>query len=426
MGACCAAEPEPEVTKPGPWKPSKLPQVWFTSSGLQSEKHLVQFLQTLLLRRGVLETADASDGVVLENLRNKYAAELSKVKVVQINDSLWHRSVSLPAKKQAILKAQEDHDPSYWHFFNKQLVSMCGIAKQNVMLVSLFNKPWLFDQDADPGFFDAQKPQVSELDPADSKAYFAALQKTHDAYAALVNDEPVPSLPSGKSCGVELGEVSARLNDKYRSALDKWCQEYIAKADVICGQGGDVVMLNFAFQANQPIAKSIIQAVRSGNSIYIGQSAGGMVMAQTIELTKEIKPGWLDAFTVDPVYLKREGLFTANDMDGEGTHANVLGALPLIDAPMAFRPHHKPAWEEEVQKRNLVAEKEFELEHGTEIDDKIVAESNQGAALALKLLNHISGNTATQDNPVFVPLKNGKIFSCERVGTKEVFRVVPC
>merc|ERR1712232_142136 len=49
---------------------------------------------------------------------------------------------------------------------------------------------------------------------------------------------------SGKSCADELAEISTALNEKYKDALDKWCTENIDTADIIVGQGGEVVMLN--------------------------------------------------------------------------------------------------------------------------------------------------------------------------------------
>ena len=56
----------------------------------------------------------------------------------------------------------------------------------------------------------------------------------------------------------------------------------------------------------------------------------------------------------------------------------MLGALPLINAPLAMRPHYTAAWEAQVLEKNLLAEKEFEEETGIEIDDDLVRDSNHG------------------------------------------------
>merc|ERR1712232_494298 len=90
-----------------------------------------------------------------------------------------------------------------------------------------------------------------------------------------------------------------------------------------------------------------------------------------------------------------------------------LGSLPLLEAPIAMRPHYTSAWEEEVLRKNLIAEKEFEGEEGIEIDDALVANSNLGCEQACKLLTLISAKAHHQDNPVFVPIRNGKVIEVQ-------------
>merc|ERR1712087_817068 len=118
------------------------------------------------------------------------------------------------------------------------------------------------------------------------------------------------------------------------------------------------------------------------------------------------EPGWIEAFATDPKYLCREQ-FSENDLDGDGTSLNVLGALPLLESPIAMRPHYSKAWESEVLRKNLLAEQEFEQDTGFDIDDRLVTNSKNGVAVALKLLNLISAAGSDQDCPVFVPLHDG-------------------
>ena len=44
-----------------------------------------------------------------------------------------------------------------------------------------------------------------------------------------------------------------RLDGKYKVALDAWCTETFDGADLICAAGGEVVLLNLALHANQPV-----------------------------------------------------------------------------------------------------------------------------------------------------------------------------
>lgn len=167
-------------------------------------------------------------------------------------------------------------------------------------------------------------------------------------------------------------------------------------------------MLNMAWQGNQAISDRLVDAVRANDCIYAGLSASTMVVAKSMEMTGEIQPGWIEAFSCDPNYLSTKH-FDENDLDGDGTQMCHLGALPLLEAPIAMRPHYTPAWESEVLKKNLIAEKEFEEESGIEVDDDLVQSSNEGCAQGCKLLTLISAHAQDQDNPVFVPIANGKV-----------------
>jgi len=183
-------------------------------------------------------------------------------------------------------------------------------------------------------------------------------------------------------------------------------------------------MLNMAWQCNQVVAGRLVDAVRSNKTVYLGLSASSMVAAKSMEMTGEIEPGWIEAFSAHSKHLNRDH-FDENDLDGDGTALNVLGALPLFESPLAMRPHYSEAWEAEVLKKNLEAEKECEHEAGIEIDDEVVAKSNDGVEAALRLLNLISSAGNKQDNPVFVPLRNGRAFEVNIYSNphREVFTV---
>merc|ERR1712083_707275 len=67
-----------------------------------------------------------------------------------------------------------------------------------------------------------------------------------------------------------------------KDALDKWCTENIDTADIIVGQGGEVVMLNMAWQCNQAVASRLVNAVRANGPVYAGLSASTMVAAKSM------------------------------------------------------------------------------------------------------------------------------------------------
>merc|ERR1712187_507422 len=125
-------------------------------------------------------------------------------------------------------------------------------------------------------------------------------------------------------------------------------------------------------------------------------------------MTREIQPGWIEAFAAKKMFLKSEYL-NANGLDEDGTKAVYIGALPLIQSPMAIRPDHNESWEMQVLAKNLEAEKEFEEETGIEIDDALDADSNTGCEQACRLLTKISAHAKDQDNPIFIPIRNGNV-----------------
>ncbi|CAK0790704.1 unnamed protein product [Prorocentrum cordatum] len=405
------------------------PSVWITSNGFESETQWVHFIQQLLKRKGVLAPEDESASVTRQALVTKYADTIKTLKMTYINDASFHRPEHLMAA------GRDRTNPKHWFWWDNGMEDMMGLPRENIAMIQILEKPWLFNRAGRLANHDRSEPNVSELDPADEKKYFAALQLTQDAYNALKEKPPqvgagqagkkLPGCPaSGLSCADELAEVSSALNEKYKDALDRWCTEYIDGSDFICGQGGEVVMLNMAWQCNQVVAGRLVDAVRSNKTVYLGLSASSMVAAKSMEMTGEIEPGWIEAFSAHSKHLNRDH-FDENDLDGDGTALNVLGALPLFESPLAMRPHYSEAWEAEVLKKNLEAEKECEHEAGIEIDDEVVAKSNDGVEAALRLLNLISSAGNKQDNPVFVPLRNGRAFEVNIYSNphREVFTV---
>jgi len=400
------------------------PVCYLSSTGFVTETQWARFIQVVLQRRGALDREDQGPGVTREGLAKKYASEIQKLKVLYINDASYHRPPENMAKgRVGDGKTGENgflgRGEGTWFWWDQGLEDKMGVPQSNIQMIQLLEKPWLFNRPGRLANCEASSPNVAELDPEDEKAYYAALQLTQDAYNALKEDPPkegagqagksLPGCPaSGKSCADELAEISSKLNEKYAAALDKWCTENIDTADIIVGQGGEVVMLNMAWQCNQAVASRLVSAVRANGPVYAGLSASTMVAAKSMEMTGEIQPGWIEAFAADKKYLSK-AQFDVNDLDGDGIKANVLGALPLLEAPIAMRPHYTPAWEEQVLQKNLLAEKEFEKETGIEIDDDLVRDSNSGCEVGCELLSMISKKNKDQDRPVFVPIRNGKV-----------------
>eukprot|EP00930_Biecheleria_cincta_P067701 TRINITY_DN5448_c0_g1_i7.p1 TRINITY_DN5448_c0_g1~~TRINITY_DN5448_c0_g1_i7.p1 ORF type:complete len:450 (-),score=100.02 TRINITY_DN5448_c0_g1_i7:64-1413(-) len=428
MGAsmgCCDSKPAIEAEADFEQTPRAVPTgpiCYLTSTGFVTDSQWARFIKVVLKRRGVLKPEDES----LEDraaLVNKYAAEIQKLKVTYINDASYHRPTQNMAKgRSGTLKVGEKYlgrGEDTWFWWDQGLEDLMGVPPENICMVQLLEKPWLFNHPERLANTHAHSPNRKELDPDDEKKYRAALQLTQDAYDALKENPPkvgsgqagqsMPGCPSsGLSCANELAEISHALNDKYAAAVDDWCTERFDNADIVVGQGGEVVMLNMAWQCNQEIASRLVQAVRTKQTVYAGLSASTMVCAKSMEMTGEIQPGWLEAFAADSKYLSRKE-FDAKDLDGDGISANVLGALPMLEAPVALRPHYCPAWEDQVLAHNLIAEKEFEEENGIEVPDDLVRDSKNGCEVSCRLLTLISKAMKTQDNPVFVPIRNGKV-----------------
>ncbi|KAJ1632280.1 hypothetical protein T492DRAFT_1114314 [Pavlovales sp. CCMP2436] len=249
-------------------------------------------------------------------------------------------------------------------FWDLELVDRCGLVAQNITKICLFNKPWLFNLPADVGKWDVP------------------LVKSHASVVvdAVRAHQPVAPKP-GKSVADELARLSLKLDQAHSAALTSWCSRTFEEYDIVAGQGGDVVLLNLALQTNQKFTAHMVKAVHAGKVIFASMSASTMVCSKSMEMTGEILPGSLENFSVDKKYL--------------------------------------------VIEKNKIAEAEFELEMGIEVDDELVRHSSDGLAFALQLLNVISANQKYQDNPVYLALRDAEAIQCEFYGEKEVFTVVP-
>ena len=99
-----------------------------------------------------------------------------------------------------------------------------------------------------------------------------------------------------------------------------------------------MVIVNLAYQLNRAVADKMSKLIHDGGPVYVGRSAGTMIVAKSMEMTAETKPGWLENFS-DPSTYKHGSMFNANDLDGEGVELSVMGALRLFESPFAMRPH---------------------------------------------------------------------------------------
>eukprot|EP00930_Biecheleria_cincta_P013600 TRINITY_DN12040_c0_g1_i6.p1 TRINITY_DN12040_c0_g1~~TRINITY_DN12040_c0_g1_i6.p1 ORF type:complete len:321 (+),score=73.24 TRINITY_DN12040_c0_g1_i6:49-1011(+) len=256
------------------------PTLWLTSTAFVTDSQWVRFIQVMMARKGVLEEIDSNADAKLEHLVEKYAPHIKKLKVTYINDAGYHRPKDMMAAgrmecpetgkdlsthKVGNKDGHKGRGPGSWFFWDQGLHDVVGIPQENIKMLQILEKPWLFNTPGRIANSHTAQPNVAELDPKDQEAYFAALQLTQDAYDSLKEDPPkvgaeaaegtLPGCPkSGLSCASELAEISTKLNAKYEAALNKWCEEHIDGVDVICGQGGEVVMLNMAWQCNQALA----------------------------------------------------------------------------------------------------------------------------------------------------------------------------
>jgi len=397
--------------------------VWLTSNGIETEALETQFVHLLLARRGV-EYDASMNGAELVKV---HAAALAELKVLVINDSIYHRP------KERMDKARADGPSGFWDL---KFPACAGIKRENITVVQGFRKPWLFGCAEVEGQCDScEPPPEGQVDAADRAKYFEALQATQDAYDASVAGAPLPTLPSGLNQADALCAASHALDTKYTALLDTWLAANVLSADVIAGAGGEIVLVNLMYVANQPLATSIADRVRSGRALYIGRSAGTMTASKSMELTGDLKHAPLRAFGPSARYLVSTH-HSVSDTNNEGVDTRVLGGLPLINSPLAMRPHMCTAtWSAAVAAENRAAEDDFEQETGLEMPDHLAPRSGASAAAALEMLNVIGRGRAAaavdapgeaQDHPVFVALFDRQVIACKFVGERrqEQFRLL--
>jgi len=382
---------------------------WLTSNGLTSETLRCAFVKTMLKRKGVFDKGD--EEATLPALVEKYKATLGSLKVLHLNDSLFHRN------SDVIRQWRVDHAIYFW---DVELAETMGFDRANITTIQVLEKPWLFDRPGDDGMYAPQSPGVPH-EAEEEAEYYEKLARTQEAYDGLKRDPPAMPLLSanGLNCADELAAVSVRLDTKYHEALKAWADKTFADVDIVCGQGGEVVLLNMTYQLNRAFCKELVGAVHANKVLYISVSAGTMVTAKSMEMTGEIKPGWIEAFACDEKYIAMEGLYSQKRLNMEGIDSHVYGALPLFASPIALRPHYTPAWEAEVARKNGLAVAEFEeamkrkLYGAKHVDADMVEKSKDGCDGAMRLLNVISLNAKDQDRPVFIPIHDGRAIQCK-------------
>jgi hypothetical protein len=342
----------------------------------------------------------------VEAIKKTYAEAIATVKVVVMNDTQWF--FDGPENEEFTQQKPEmiwDH--KMFHDF--------GVPLANSTNVELFGKPWLYgDEIRDP---DCHKwgtrhrcAYAADVDKDDGDKWDALIAEADDVYAKLQAKE-LSAATSSPSLAERWSALSRELDEKYAAKLEAWFQKVMVGADVICGAGGDVVIVNLAYQLNRAVADKMAKLIHDGGPVYVGRSAGTMITAKSMEMTAEVAPGWLENFS-DPQTYKHGSMFNANDLDGDGVALSVMGALRLFESPFAMRPHFDvEAHAHLVLEKNKKAEAEFEAETGEEVCDKLVADSH-GADIkcldnAVTLLNQLKKHAANQDNPVFIPLWDG-------------------
>ena len=422
-----------EMNKPP--DPSR-PTVWLTSNCLSSDRLKAEFVRLVVMRKLHRQLdyedtdgrpAETTAGEDLEALLVKYKDVLSTIKVLHLNDSLLFHWKPEDLRED---RAKRVKGGGMYHWDNV-LVEECGFSRENVTTVQILRKPWLFNLPGDDGMYHQQKPDVATLSPDDQASYIAALDRcrsTYDELAAGATSSSVP-VAKGMNCADMLAKESLRIDDKYSDAFTKWCEQTFEGVDIVCGQGGDVVMTNMAYQVNQPFVKALVAAVRSNSCMYISHSAGTMVTAKSMEMTNEITPGKLEAFGVNKKYLPLV-MFNAVDLSDDGSdykRVSVLGALPLFSTPFAMRPHYiyNDIWTGKVVTHNQMAAEECSNESGVDISTHIIEHSGDNVGSALQLLDIVGqSNPRYQMRPVFVPLRDGRVMEMQIIDGKEVFRAL--
>jgi hypothetical protein len=67
----------------------------------------------------------------------------------------------------------------------------------------------------------------------------------------------VPEVEGVPSAADQLAEISQALEAKYPTALQRWCDRTFGDCELVLGQGGDVVMLNMAYQVRSSVGHCV-------------------------------------------------------------------------------------------------------------------------------------------------------------------------
>jgi cyanophycinase-like exopeptidase len=253
------------------------------------------------------------------------------------------RSIPKDRKALVLMDSSIFRDPSKKaESFKDQLLSF-GWPEENIDCVNLIDK----------AFIPAEAKDRYNGMVAEAKLLYDRL----NAGEKLKGDDPGPV--------AKMREESLRLNREHSKALEEYLL-HLETYDVILGNGGDVVIANFALKINPQVLGKIKSLIRSGKTAYVGRSAGSMVASKTMRLSGEVTDDFMQAFL-------------GGDPKGE---------LQVFGAPIAFRPHYDDkTWGQKVHDENV--------------------------------------DTTDEDGCVFVPVKNGEgiIMQVDRKG-KEDFRAV--
>jgi hypothetical protein len=172
--------------------------------------------------------------------------------------------------------------------------------------------------------------------PAKGKVeYTAMVEEAKGLYDMLMKGESPKEKPQ---IVYKLRQESERLNTVHKAELDAFLAK-LETYDLICGNGGDVVIANFALMINPQVTKKMKELIRSGKTAYMGRSAGSMVATKTMRLSGEVTDDFATIFL--------------GDDDGTDSIEGAEGGLCVFHAPIAFRPHYTDKqWGNKVKAEN--------------------------------------------------------------------------
>ena len=275
---------------------SRSGRILLTSNGLSTPEITLYFMKQVLANKGIKmpEVEGTPTWEQVEAIKKTYAEAIATVKVVVMNDTQWF--FDGPENEEFTQQKPEmiwDH--KMFHDF--------GVPMANSTNVELFGKPWLYgDEIRDP---DCHKwgtrhrcAYAADVDKDDGDKWDALIAEADDVYAKLQAKE-LSAATSSPSLAERWSALSRELDEKYAAKLEAWFQKVMGGADVICGAGGDVVIVNLAYQLNRAVADKMAKLIHDGGPVYVGRSAGTMITAKSMEMTAEVAPGWLENFS-DP------------------------------------------------------------------------------------------------------------------------------